>query len=89
MSPPSVRLTHTGSELQEFTMPSPDDVRFGSSPDFQRWHFGTMAAKAVRGSGAEPDDSDLSSDDSDGPGRVRTAEASDNTEPEPETVSGG
>jgi hypothetical protein len=27
------------SELQEFTMPSPDDVRFGSSPDFQRWHF--------------------------------------------------
>ena len=36
ISPPYVRPTHAGSELEGFTVPSPDDARLGSSPDFQR-----------------------------------------------------
>jgi len=60
-------------------VPPPDDVRLGSSPDFQRISPDTLEQWRQRLSGDKS--GALSSDDSDGPGRVRAAEASDNTEP--------
>jgi hypothetical protein len=83
---PSLRETdsHTASELEEFTAPSPDEARLGSSPDFVRISPDTLEQWRQRlstdGSGAEPDDSDFSSDD-DVPVRVRTLDTSENTEP--------
>ncbi|KAN0083203.1 hypothetical protein V8E54_002291 [Elaphomyces granulatus] len=80
--------SYPGSELEEFTEPSPDDTPLGSSPDFQRISPDTLQQWRQRlsgdGSGAEPDDSDISSDassDSDGARRVQTLGTSDNAEP--------